>query len=234
MQPVNTKIFFPEALTADPCTDSHNSFTPTWSLSVLYVFAGKERQADVRSHLEDLQQQFNFLLTIKEVDIVRDPALDVTDKKLIDSLLLEIDSRVFDVIIVTPPCNTFSRARSSGRPGPKPLRSAHFPWGFPWLTGSRHHSCELGNYFVKTSWLLIQRAQGAGIPHFMEHPEDLGATSAGHRPGSIWQFPEQRQLLKETQASTWAVYQCHFGADSPKPTRFMSNLARAKMEKNQG
>ena len=42
-------------------------------------------------------------------------------------------------------------------------------------------------------------------------------------PASIWQMTEVRNLVKTTQGTTWAIYQCHFGADSPKPTRFISN-----------
>ena len=96
-------IFPSTALIAEPCTDAEQLFKSNWTLRVLYIFAGKERQSDVRSHLEDLQHKHIFLLIIKEVDIVRDPSLDVTDKKLVDSLLLEIDSQNFDIVIVTPP-----------------------------------------------------------------------------------------------------------------------------------
>ena len=73
-----------------------------------------------------------------------------------------------------------------------------------------------------------------GVPHFMEHPEDLGVTSVGQKPGSVWQFPEQKQLLERTGASTWAIYQCHYGCSSPKPTRFKNNLFLVVDQPNQG
>jgi len=31
-------------------------------------------------------------------------------------------------------------------------------------------------------------------------------------------------LQLESDATTWAIYQCHFGADTPKPTRFLGNI----------
>ena len=43
-------------------------------------------------------------------------------------------------------------------------------------------------------------------------------------PGSIWQWDELRTLQLEANASTWAIYQPHFGADTPKPTRFLGNI----------
>jgi hypothetical protein len=224
---------FLKTLNVSQCT-VNDGLKPKWALRVLYIFAGRERQCDVHSHLLELQQVFNFQLSMKEIDILRDPTHDITDSKLVNSLLREIDSLHFDVVIVTPPCNTFSRARSSSSPGPKPLRSAQFPWGFPWLEGKRYTDCSSGNYFVKVSWKMMEHAWAVSIPFFMEHPEDLGVTSTGQHPGSVWQFPEQRQLLTDTGASTWAVYQCKFGASSPKPTRFFSNLREAPKQDCQG
>ena len=43
-------------------------------------------------------------------------------------------------------------------------------------------------------------------------------------PASIWQWPEMRDLLVQTNATTFAIQQCHFGADTPKPTRFLTTL----------
>ena len=37
-------------------------------------------------------------------------------------------------LVASPPCSTFSCSRSSGLPGPQPLRSRRWPRGFPWLT----------------------------------------------------------------------------------------------------
>ena len=74
-------------------------------------------------------------------------------------------------------------------------------------------------------------AEGA---YLLEHPEDLGVTSNGGNPASIWQWPEVRQLQVDTKAVTTALHQCDdklfnapgamTAADYPKPTRLLSNL----------
>ena len=56
-----------------------------------------------------------------------------------------------------------------------------------------------------------------------EHPEDLGAVQ-GEMPGSVWQFDETLELISATQAVSFAIQQCHFGAATPKPTRFATTL----------
>jgi len=57
----------------------------------------------------------------------------------------------------------------------------------------------------------------------LEHPEDLG-TVEGEQPGSIWQWPEVLELIPACDATSFAVHQCKFGAPTPKPTRFMTNM----------
>ena len=53
--------------------------------------------------------------------------------------------------------------------------------------------------------------------------------AVGHeRPASVWQLDEMRQMVVDTKATTWAVFQCQYGGLSPKPTRFVSNIPHAK------
>ena len=46
----------------------------------------------------------------------------------------------------------------------------------------------------------------------------------GEQPASIWQLTEMRQLQIDTVATTFAMFQCEFGATTSKPTRFLSNI----------
>ena len=67
----------------------------------------------------------------------------------------------------------------------------------------------------------------AGKFYIWERPEDLGRVrGTDDCPGSIWQWDELRSLLRETGAITWAIYQCHFGGGSPKPTRLLGNIGK--------
>ena len=49
--------------------------------------------------------------------------------KLVD--VHDIRGGAYDLVIVAPPCNTFSRAHFRSGPGPKPLRDREHPEGFP-------------------------------------------------------------------------------------------------------
>ena len=109
-------------------------------------------------------------------------------------------------------------------PGPRPLRSKQWPYGFPWLAQEGKATVRLHNYFVERCCKIAHTAHKAGATFIWEHPEDLGLIpSVQESPASIWQMTEVRNLVKTTQGTIWAIYQCHFGADSPKPTRFISN-----------
>ena len=48
------------------------------------------------------------------------------------------------------------------------------------------------------------------------------------RPASIWQWPEILGLIVCARATCFAIYQCEFGADFPKPTRILANLSSFK------
>ena len=54
-------------------------------------------------------------------------------------LLKLIASGHFAALLVFPPCSTWSRARHSGSPGPRPLRSRQHPLGIPSLTPEHQH-----------------------------------------------------------------------------------------------
>eukprot|EP00973_Karenia_brevis_P048714 6759584-Karenia_brevis.AAC.1 len=56
-----------------------------------------------------------------------------------------------------------------------------------------------------------------------KHPEDLGSTTSGHVPASIWRMSSLRTMV-DRFGFTGALYQCAFGAESQKPTRLATNL----------
>ena len=130
------------------------------------------------------------------------------------------------VDIVSPPCNTFSRARFQHQicPGPKPLRTKAWPKGFPWLAKAHKKVVDEANFFVeKCLEVCIAAASSRGF-FLLEHPEDLG-TVQGEQPGSIWQWPEVRDLIPQFSATCFnAIHQCQFGALTPKPTRLLTNM----------
>ena len=118
--------------------DPINENTPVVRVfRVLYVFAGVKRKPDVGSHLQELANSCDFTLECHEIDFYRDPTHNVLEGKFWKSLD-KVTSKYYDIVIVTPPCNTFSRSLNANRLGPRPMRSKEWPWGFPWLEGAYH------------------------------------------------------------------------------------------------
>ena len=137
-----------------------------------------------------------------QFDLLRSESHDLSQEGLwqhIFSLLGQGDW----ILLASPPCETFSRVRHH-QPGPRPLRSASYPRGFPWLSNKHRLQVDQSNYFID-----------------LEHPEDLGATTDHKIPASIWQWESVRELQVSV---TFAIFQCMFEAPTSKPTRFLTTL----------
>ena len=179
--------------------------------------------------LQRISKRTGFNLDVQEIDIERSNDQDLSSPAIWESITQQLKEGLVDVVLLSPPCNTFSRARFQWKrsPGPRPVRNASFPWGFPWLSNSNQTLVTLHNYFVKQCLLLSSLAASLNRYFIIEHPEDLG-TVEGEQPASIWQLPEMRELQVQTGSTTWAIYQCEYGAGTPKPTRFISNIPHCK------
>ena len=170
----------------------------------------------------------NWSLHMEEYDILRGAEYDLSSTSLWSTIFQRIESGSFDVIILTPPCGTFSRARFNfSTYGPRPLRTSIFPRGFPWLRNQESVQVQLANLFVDNSIELAFTQASVGGFFLFEHPEQLGVVKSGDIPGSVWDFPSMRELVESTQAATWGIHQCFFGSETPKPTRLGSNLPAA-------
>ena len=129
---------------------SKNSSSFTHHLRVLYVFAGCRRRADIFSCLKAMEAKYHFELKMREFDILLNDEHDIRREHVWKTILDLVETQGFDVVICTPPCNTFSRARQAYKrhPGPRPIRSREWPRGFPWLEGRNARLAEEGNDFV--------------------------------------------------------------------------------------
>ena len=162
-------------------------------------------------------------ITIHEFDILRGPEHDLSLPDAWDNLATLV-VRPNTVFISSPPCATFSRSRHR-KPGPPPLRTAEFPRGFPWLKDKFYLEVQSANFLVDNTLRLAAAAAQVGNAFLIEHPEDLGLAEDGSRPSSIWQWPEMLELIACHNSLSFAVFQCEYGADTSKPTRFVTNLS---------
>ena len=143
-------------------------------------------------------------------------------------VMKEVEAKHFDVVIASPPCSTFSRARCTSDFGPRPLRSSRFPRGFPWLSGAARITADEANSLVDFTSGVLRAQMSQGGVGLLEHPEDLGQVRQKDGttlcPASIWRWPQVRSLLTISQVTWGAIYQEDFGTEYKKPTRLLTNL----------
>ena len=127
---------------------------------------------------------------------------DLLNSQLWDKTFQELEAGLWDVVVMSPPCNTFSRVRFNWKtsPGPRPLRNFNWPRGFPWLTGSNLQLAQDHNYLVDQTIATAHKCFQCNADFLIEHPEDLGACH-GEWPASIWQWETMQQLQQATKAT---------------------------------
>ena len=199
--------------------------------AVLYLFAGKERRADIGFFLKEAAAKEGCILVLDEFDILRGEDQDLTQDNTWERLKSKLEHGFYDAVIVAPPCNTFSRARhNKSHPGPKPLRSLAYLKGFPWLKQTDAAKVEQANVLVLRSFEACRLVAGTGGVFLVEHPKQLGV--AGNLvPASIWDWPEFSQLLEDTGLLQGAIFQCEFGALTLKPTRLATSIPASPLGK---
>ena len=115
----------------------------------------------------------HFNLVLREIDIERGPDRDLREKQLWESIFAELQQGDW-FLIVSPPCNSFSRARFQYRkhPGPRPLRNRTWPKGLPWLSRHNKQIVAEANNFIDQCLAACQFSVAAGGRFLLEHPED--------------------------------------------------------------
>ena len=193
-------------------------------MSALYLFAGPGRKSGFAEALHQACKNHGWVANVTELDILRGGrSHDLLRPSLQDRYSEKVRKGEYDIVVASPPCNTFSRARGFGT-GPQPLRSARQPRGLGHLIGKQARQVAEANKLVDYTAFLLQ-AQMETCPGLtvLEHPEDLGRTKS-HTPGSIWRFPGVLGLLAVPGAVTGALRQCDFGTEYQKPTRLLGRL----------
>eukprot|EP00435_Cladocopium_sp_Y103_P055878 s2941_g18.t1 len=122
-------------------------------------------------------------------------------------------------------CNRVHQCRVKGCYGDHPAikHKEIVGSGFPWLSHENAKIVEEANNFILQCLKACTLVVECNGWFFWEHPEDLGVVQ-DEVPGSIWQWDEVHELIAFASGCTFAVHQCHFGALTSKPTRFMCNF----------
>ena len=88
----------------------------TDKLRCLYLFSGKRRVGDLRECLAVSLKSSKATLVMREIDAVKGMKnQNLLSAKLQNALMAEVVVGKFDLVVASPPCSTFSRARSGSR-----------------------------------------------------------------------------------------------------------------------
>ena len=106
-------------------------------------------------------------LVMKEVDTDRLTRRGAYPVKCQNNLLIQVRASHWHLVMVSPPCSTFSRVRSANPDGLPPLRSHKFVRGYPWLSKKAKAQVKKSNWAVGFCGENIEKTSGKwhGTPH---------------------------------------------------------------------
>ena len=193
---------------------------------VLHAFSGRRRRGDLQEFMDRVALQHpSITLLVVSLDIVVDEQYgDVRNEQMKQMWLRAIRSGHIIAMLAGPPCNTWSAARahavssSSGRPAPRVVRPSDEAWGACSLSLRELADACVGNdllIFTLVAFLLLFFNQGLSVVEHPDEPQDLNAVS-------IWRLPIMQVLLCLPGVELHHILQGLFGAESPKPTGFLT------------
>ena len=144
-----------------------------------------------------------------EWDIRHGHQCDLTCRKVLRKLRLDIKSGRVLAAMLAPPCNSFSVARDRM----KVIRTRDFPWGLPAgeLTVSELEKVKLGNACFKSCFSIIRLLDRYRIPWILENP----ATS------KCWSLPFFQSISVQPHIHVVITDFCQYGTPWRKRTRFV-------------
>lgn len=154
--------------------------------------------------------------------------LDLTETWVQELIEREIRSGRVAAVHIGPPCGTASKARNipvrkklrrAGPPNPKPLRSAKFPEGFPWLKGISKAKVCSANALYEFSSRIALICDECQIPFSIENPEN----------SLMWETKFMKPLKDRFFFNV--VDACEYGSSHKKGTAFLCNFFASRLQK---
>ena len=104
-------------------------------------------------------------LEMDEVDIVRNPDTgDLLDADRQQFYIDRVREGFYDVAILSPPCNSWTRLLFANEWGPSVVRDRDFPWGRPDNSPEEHVRADVGNRFVVFCCKVVEAPGVAKTP----------------------------------------------------------------------
>ena len=180
---------------------------------VLYLFSGPRRPGD---GFEQACMELGMKCTC--VDVEYNPKQDLLCQDYWESLQNEMDQ--YDAYLMSPPCCTFSIARSGKGDGPGPLRGTTGTdrYGLKHLTAEEKTKVREGTLLSRRAHSTASRAQLHEKPWILEQPH--------WRPGgtSMFMLDEFVQLAGQDDVNFHTFDQCEYSCEFQKTTDLLSNI----------
>ena len=144
-----------------------------------------------------------------EWDIRHGHQCDLTSRKVLRKLRLDIKSGKVLAAMLAPPCNSFSVARDRT----KVIRTQDLPWGLPAeeLTELELEKVKLGNACFKSCFSIIRWLNQYQIPWILENP----ATS------KCWYLPFLQSISRQLHTHVVTTDFCQYETPWRKRARFV-------------
>ena len=233
----------PEELRTNAWDFCHNlRILPRWTRAAQYIprfiakelvfahlFSGARRDGDLQSHWEKMDIPPSCIRIILSVDIIFDAVrANLSLPEVQHKWLGFIRSECICVLVVGPPCESWSKAREKGGipghlggdGGPRMLRSAMTPAALESLKIAELTQVQLANCllcFALQAFLYMLMAHRLAI---LEHPSMPDGPGQEWLP-SIWKLGIVRLIASHAAVQLLEIWQGHFGAKSPKPTALL-------------
>lgn len=208
-----------ESEAAQPMASAMNSVVPSCATAsrghrILYLYSGPSRPDDGLAFFAR-QLGSDCVCVDKEFDYEH----DLLDQTFWESVKDDLDN--YDSYMLSPPCNTFSPART-GQGGPEPLRGCEGPdrYGLRHLSVQQKEEVKQGTVLALRAGETATYAQKKGKWWMIEQPH--------HREGkpSMWLLDEFKWLMSQPDVYVLTFSQCKYGCRAQKDTDIMTNIPR--------
>eukprot|EP00435_Cladocopium_sp_Y103_P025927 s1750_g6.t1 len=192
-----------------------------FSQCILHLFSGPDNRVD------------GFAAAVRragyecdEYDIVNGAEQDLAANQVWDKVYARIKAGGYLAMLAGPPCNTFTNARKDDGQGPKPLRAAVGPerYGLPDLSIENVEKVKLGNLFAERTCDAVGAMDDLKRPSIVEQPK----LKTDEDSVSMYKLDEFIELRERPSIEMRDLVQCHYGADTTKPTTLLCCRTRPK------
>ncbi len=127
----------------------------------------------------------------------------------------------YDAFLLSPPCSTFTPARSSGGRGPKPLRGTkgRDRYGLRGLSVEDKNKVKEGTLLALRANKTARHAHSASKPWLLEQPHWRDEST------SMFMLDEFQELMKQDGVFVHTFDQCRYQVEFEKKTDLLTNIS---------